>query len=80
VLALFPEHGSPLEVQYCGPYTIQEKCNDVDYIINTPGRRKSRCLCHITTLESYHHRDDANEKCLVLTAVVKQAEVRARYE
>ena len=73
VLALLPVHGSPLEARYCGPYTIREKCNDVDYIIDTPGRRRSRRLCHINMLKSYHNRGDVKEKPVALTAVVGQA-------
>ena len=57
MLALLPAHGSPLEARYCGPYTVQEKCNVVDYIISTPGRQKSRRLCLINMLKCYHHCD-----------------------
>jgi len=70
VLALLPVHSSPLEARYRGSYMIREKCNDIDYIIDTPGRRKSRCLCHINMLKSYHNRGDVEEKPVTLTAVV----------
>ena len=58
MLVLLPIHGSPLQVRYCGPYTVEKKLSDVDYVINTPGRRKSKCLCHVNMLEPYHSKDD----------------------
>ena len=36
-LALLPIHGNPLQARYCGPYTVEKKTSDVDYVINTPG-------------------------------------------
>jgi len=42
VLVLLPIPGHPLQVLYCGPYVIQEKVNDVTYIVQTPERRKRK--------------------------------------
>ena len=39
VLALLPIPGRPLQARYFGPYTIDKKTSDLNYIINTPGRR-----------------------------------------
>ena len=39
VLVLLPLHGQPLQAHYSGPYTIEQKVNEVDYIVKTPGRR-----------------------------------------
>ena len=36
VLALIPIPGDPLRARFSGPYVVQKKLNDVDYIINTP--------------------------------------------
>ena len=41
VLVLLPVPGNPLHAKYSGPYTVHQKLNDVDYIIDTPGRRKT---------------------------------------
>ena len=41
VLALLPIPGRPLQARYFGPYTIDKKTSDSNYIINTPGRRKT---------------------------------------
>ena len=58
VLALLPVPTQPLQARYLGPYVIAEKVNEVDYIVNTPGRRKAQRLCHINMLKEYHQRPD----------------------
>ena len=50
VLALLPIPGRPLQARYFGPYTIDKKTSDLNYIINTPGRRKNKQMCHINML------------------------------
>ena len=59
VLALLPIPGRPLQARYYGPYTVHKKINDVNYIINTPGRRKQKQLCHINMLKEYIDRDNS---------------------
>ena len=56
VLALLPIPYQPLQARYSGPYMITKKVSEVDYIIDTPDRRKSQRLCHINMLEAYHQR------------------------
>ena len=53
VLALLPIPGKPLQARYYGPYTVDKKLSDVTYIVNTPGRRKQKQLCHINMLKKY---------------------------
>ena len=57
VIALLSIPGRPLQARYYGPYTVEKKLIDVDYIINTPGRRKHKQLCHINMLKKYIDRD-----------------------
>ena len=51
VLVLLPIaiHGNPLQAWYCGPYSVEKKTSDVDYVINTGPRVKGSkvSLCHI---------------------------------
>ena len=47
---LFCIPGKPLQARYYGPYTVDKKLSDVNYIVNTPGRRKQKQLCHINML------------------------------
>ena len=46
VLALLPIPGRPLQARYFGPYTIDKKTSDLNYIINTPGKCKNEQLIH----------------------------------
>ena len=59
VLALLPIPGKPLQATYYGPYTVGKKLSDVNYIVNTPGRRKQKQLCHINMLKKYIDRNSS---------------------
>ena len=60
VLALLPIPGRPLQARYFGPYTVEKKGSDLNYIITTPDRRKQKQLCHINMLKEYVDRDSSN--------------------
>ena len=53
---MFPLQSNPLQARFHGPYEIYSKVNDLNYIVTTPDRRKSRQLCHINMLKRYHDR------------------------
>ena len=59
VLALLPIPGKPLQARYYGPYTVDKKLSDVNYVVNTPGRRKQKQLCHINMLKKYIDMDSS---------------------
>ena len=61
VLILLPVQGQPLQARYSGPFTIERKINDVDYIVHTPGRCKEKRLCHINMLILYQQRKSEEE-------------------
>ena len=54
VLILFPTPGHTLQARYCGPYLIEKKLNEVDYVVQMPERRKQRRVCHIIMLKEYY--------------------------
>ena len=56
VIVLLPVHLSPLQAKFFGPYTIEKKLSDLNYIVHTPGRRKQKKLCHINMLIEYFDR------------------------
>ena len=58
-LLLLPIPGRPLQARYFGPYTIDKKTSDLNYIINTPGRRKNKQMCHVNMLKEYFDRDSS---------------------
>ena len=47
VLLLIPCH--PLQANYFWPYVIESRLNDLNYIVNTPTRRKKRQRWQVTT-------------------------------
>ena len=72
VLALLPIPGRPLQARYFGPYTIDKKTSDLNYIINTPGRRKTKQMCHINMLKEYFDRDSSISKPITVVNTVPQ--------
>ena len=57
VLALLPIPGRPLQARYFGPYVIDKKVSDLNYVLKTPDRRKSKQLCHVNMLKLYIDRN-----------------------
>lgn len=56
VLALLPVPGNTLQARYFGPYLVEKKENDLNYVIVTPDRRKNKQLCHVNMLKPYYER------------------------
>ena len=57
VLALLPVPGNPLNSRFFGPYVIQKKLSDLNYVVVTPDRRKETQLCHVNMLKPYVERN-----------------------
>ena len=55
VMVLLPIQGQ-LKAQYVGPYKIIGKKNELNYILDTPDRRKKQAVCHINMLKLFHCR------------------------
>ena len=72
VLALLPIPGRPLQAKYFGPYTIDKKTSDLNYIINTPGRRKNKQMCYVNMLKEYFDRDSSISKPVTVVNTVPQ--------
>ena len=60
VLVLLPIIGNPLQARYHGPYVIEKRISNLNYIIHTPDRRKQRQLCHINMLKPYFDKDSVS--------------------
>jgi len=56
VLALLPVPANPLNSRFFGPYVIEKKLSDLNYVVVTPDRCKQTQLCHINMLSSYVER------------------------
>lgn len=51
VLVLLPIPGSGLQARFSGPYAVERKLSDTDYVVDTPDRKRSsigrRCPQHL---------------------------------
>ncbi|XP_062610561.1 uncharacterized protein LOC134272333, partial [Saccostrea cucullata] len=79
VLVLLPIPGQPLRAKYFGPFEVERKVNDLNYIIKTPGRRKSKQLCHINMIKQYHDQTDIDHP-KVESVAASSTEVKSTQE
>ncbi|XP_037615670.1 uncharacterized protein LOC119482245 [Sebastes umbrosus] len=61
VLLLLPVSGSALSIKFSGPYVVEKKLSDTNYVIQTPDRRRRTRVCHVNMIKLYHSRDDQSE-------------------
>ncbi|TWW59234.1 Retrovirus-related Pol polyprotein from transposon 17.6 [Takifugu flavidus] len=54
VLILSPVPGSALSAKFSGPYVVEKKVNDTNFIIQTPDRRRRNKLCHVNMMKPYY--------------------------
>ena len=71
VLALLPVPGSPLQARFFGPYVVEKKLSDLNYVLVIPDRRKQRQLCHINMVKEYVDRSNSTTVHLVSANVAK---------
>ncbi len=67
VLALVPVVGSPFQAKFVGPYTVLRQVSDLNYLIETPERRKKTGVCHVNLLKPYFVHDIVENPNSVLT-------------
>ena len=56
VMVLLPMPGQ-LRAQYVGPYKVSGKLGELNYILETPDRRKKQAVCHINMLKLFVRRE-----------------------
>ena len=67
VLVFLPIPGQPLNAKFSGPYEVEAKISNVNYLIKTPGRRREKRLCHINMLKPYFTREKVTPQSKPLT-------------
>lgn len=51
VLLFLPISGSALSARFSGPYVVEEKLSDTNYVIRTPDRKRQSRVCHVNMLK-----------------------------
>lgn len=78
VLMLLPIPGQPLHARYFGPYEIETKVSELNYIVKIPGRHKNKQLYHINMLKEYNDRnetaDSERHSVVSCSTTIKQLE------
>ena len=54
VLVLLPLPGEPLSAKFSGPYLVEKKLSDVNYVVGTHDKWKLRWVCHVNMLKWYY--------------------------
>lgn len=62
VLVLSPVPGSALNVRFLGPYVVDQKVSDTDYVVSTPEWQRKTRPCHVNMLKLYLSRKSPQEK------------------
>ncbi|XP_037793846.1 uncharacterized protein LOC119589296 [Penaeus monodon] len=52
VLVFLPVPGQSLKARYFGPCIVEKKLSDLNYVIQTPGKRKQSRLCHVNQIRN----------------------------
>lgn len=58
VLILSPIPGSSLSTKFSGPYVVERKLSETNYVVQTPDRRRRTRVCHANMMKLYHSRAD----------------------
>ncbi|KAL0152873.1 hypothetical protein M9458_051806 [Cirrhinus mrigala] len=56
--------------QFSGPYMVERKLSDTDYVIATPDRQKRKRVCHVNMLKCYLKRGDKTSSTTASVAPV----------
>lgn len=54
--------GSDLSARFSGPYVVQKKLSETDYVICSPERKRQSRVCHVNMLKAFHLRESPLRK------------------
>ena len=74
-LILLPVPASLLSTRFSGPYVIESKLSDTNYIIQTPDHRRQTTQCHGNVMKLSYPREDNNEPPISKTVVSPMASI-----
>eukprot|EP00061_Rhincodon_typus_P000701 g12492.t1 len=68
VSVLLPVGGEPFQAKFSGPYQIEKKLSQVNYLVKMLGRKKIYQVSHVNMLKPYYDREREPEKQVLVTA------------
>lgn len=68
VLVLLPVPGSSLSARFFGPYVVERRMSETDYMLRTPDRKRKTRVCHLNMLKVYHTREPSTASVAGQTA------------
>src|SRR5688572_32992923 len=75
VLLLLPLIGKPLQAKYAGPYVIEKRLGEVDYVVSTPDRRKTKRVVHVNLLKKFVVRKEEEDQLPEVNVVMSDVGV-----
>src|SRR6218665_4000891 len=72
VLVLLPLIGKPLQAKFFGLYVDEKRIGEIDYVVRSPDRRKSRRVVHVNLLEKYISRVTDTPSPIAIVTVAGQ--------
>ena len=76
VLILLPIPGNPLCAKYYGPLKVIKKINNLNYLVETPSRRKKFQRCHVNMIKPYVNRDEVILPVMNVTEIDEKEETK----
>lgn len=70
VLVLLPVPGAALQAKFSGPYVIEKKLSETDYVVQTPDRRRKTRVCHVNMLKAYVVREPSSIDVPLVPSIV----------
>ena len=70
VLVFLPIQNQSFQAKYFGPYEIDKKINDLNYVIKTPGQQREKRVCHINMIKEYFVRDNNDDSYVSTDGIV----------
>lgn len=66
---LLPLHGQPFQAKFSGPYVVEKRLGELNYVIATPDQRKTRRLCHVNMLKAYIDKTETRNEGFAVNVV-----------
>lgn len=78
-LILLPMPGSILHAKFAGPYLIERRLNETNYVVATPDRKCKNHVCHVNRLKAYVSRTSSDNNSKQVDSLLTCAAATVRW-